>query len=284
MRRTPRSRPLARPLVSIATSAAIALACVLTFAPTGCASKTEATPAGVTCKPGNYVFCRCQDREEGSKVCNEDGKSYGLCEPCETFDNPGIPDEPGVPPTPVDAGARDAQGPARCGDAIVQDGEDCDDGNKVDDDGCDSKCELAGADALATRSCPGLDTHVWSDPVTYTGTTAGAPLGAELTAPCTTSTRGAVGPDRIFKVTAHKTGTMTVSATNTSYDALLYVTDKCVQSPAQIVHSKCANDKNGIGNETMLFPVQSGSTYSVVVDGAGVSQVQGAFKLTLSIQ
>jgi cysteine-rich repeat protein len=281
--------PLSRPLLSLVTVAALALVSFVSVLPTGCASSTAATTGTVKCSPGSYVFCRCQDREEGTKVCNEDGRSFGLCEPCETYDNPSIPDDPGLPPTPVDAGDGSRPGSAVCGDKVVQDGEDCDDGNKVDDDGCDATCKLAGPNPSATRSCPGLDTHVWDAPVVYVGTTVGAPLTAELTAQNCTSTmggnptRGASGPDRIFEVTAHKAGTMTVSATDTNYDALLYVTKTC-QSPAPITHLTCANDKNGIGSESMAFQVQAGETYSVVVDGAGVSAVQGAFKLTLSIQ
>lgn len=284
------TRSLRRPLVTSFAGAAVALVSLLGVLPAGCASKTAATDSTVKCTPGNYVFCRCQNREEGTKLCNEDGRSFGKCEPCETEDNPSIPDEPGVPPVEVDGGGDAQSGDAVCGDKIVQDGEDCDDGNATEDDGCDTKCKLAGTNPLATRSCPGLETHVWSKPVVYVGTTAGAPLATELTSQNCTSTqggnptRGASGPDRIFKVTAHKTGKMTVTATDTGYDALLYVTTKCEMAPKPITHLTCANDTNGTGNETMSFPVQAGTTYSIVVDGAGISQVQGAFRLTLAIQ
>jgi cysteine-rich repeat protein len=279
-----RSSGLSRRVLSLVTGVVAALA-PLVGLPTGCASTTEATRSpSVKCTPGNYVFCRCQNRDEGTKVCNEDGTSFGTCDPCETDTNLGIPDEPGVPPVEVDAGGPDAQPPsdAVCGDRIVQDGEDCDDGNKVEDDGCDTKCKLAGLNPTSSRSCPGLETHVWSKPVVYVGTTAGAPLVTELTNQNCTS-RGANGPDRVFKVTAHKTGKMTVAASGTDYDTLLYVATKCAQFPSQITQLACANDTVGIGNETMSFPVQQGVTYTVVVDGAGISQVQGAFKLTLSI-
>jgi cysteine-rich repeat protein len=272
------------------TGAAVALVSLVTVLPTGCASKTEATESTVKCKPGNYVFCRCQDREEGTKLCNEDGKSYGKCEPCETIDNPSIPDDPGVTPVEVDAGGEDAPStvPA-CGDKVVQDGEDCDDGNTVADDGCDAKCKVAGINPAATRSCPGLDLHVWAKPVVYVGSTVGAPLTAQLTNSCTSTTggsatHGANGPDRILKVTAHKTGKMIVTASEANYDVLLYATGACAQAPKTIAPLTCANDTNGPGVEAISFAVQAGSTYTVVADGAGISQVQGAFKLTLSIQ
>ena len=73
---------------------------------------------------------------------------------------------------------------AMCGDKIVQDGEDCDDGNKVEDDGCDSTCHLSGSNPITTRSCPGLDTHVWSKPVTYVGTTIGSTFRGNLSPNC----------------------------------------------------------------------------------------------------
>lgn len=283
---------LGRPLVSVLTGAAVALVGLLTLLPTGCSTSNGSSPStAVKCTPGNYVFCRCQNREEGTKLCNDDGVSFGRCEPCETEDNPSIPDEPGVTPVEVDGGdPSSGRVNASCGDKIVQNGEDCDDGNKIDNDGCDAKCKLAGSNPTATRSCPGLDLHVWASPVVYSGTTVGAPLTAELGSQNCTSTmggnptRGASAPDRIFKVTAHKTGTMTVSASNTNYDALLYVTASCVPAPSAITQLACANDTNGTGNETMKLPVTAGKTYSVVVDGAGVTQVQGSFKLTLAIQ
>src|SRR5437667_72458 len=40
-----------------------------------------------------------------------------------------------APPSPEPEGV--------CGDGIVQDGEECDDGNSIDDDGCSNRCEVA---------------------------------------------------------------------------------------------------------------------------------------------
>jgi cysteine-rich repeat protein len=283
---------LRRPLKSIAASVALALVGTLAFVPAGgCSGKSEATPGVVKCTPGNYVFCRCQNREEGTKLCNEDGASFAKCEPCETFDNPAIPDDPDVPPVVVDGGGGRVDsgtlpGNAVCGDKIVQDGEDCDDGNKVDDDGCDSGCHLAGTNPAATRACPGLDTHVWSKPVVYVGTTVGAPAPGQLKNNCTSTTGGnptsaANGPERIFNVTAHKTGKMTVATSDTNYDSLVYVAKPC--STASIEYLACANNTNGVGGETMSFPVTAGQSYSVFVDGAGITLPSGAFRITFSI-
>jgi hypothetical protein len=35
---------------------------------------------GVRCTAHAYVFCRCADRSEGTKVCYDDGQSFGPCE------------------------------------------------------------------------------------------------------------------------------------------------------------------------------------------------------------
>jgi hypothetical protein len=60
------------------------------------------------CTPGNYVFCRCRDGSEGTKLCNQDGQSFQPCDACQSSS-----DE--VPPTPpqedASPGDDDAQAP-----------------------------------------------------------------------------------------------------------------------------------------------------------------------------
>lgn len=57
------------------------------------------------CTPGNYVFCRCKDRSEGTKLCIPDGTGFDPCEGCLS----GSPDNDiGEPePAPTD----DAEAP-----------------------------------------------------------------------------------------------------------------------------------------------------------------------------
>ncbi len=257
----------------------------------GCAKSSAAPDTSIKCTPGSYVYCRCKNREEGTKLCNEDGHSFDTCDPCETPSNPGLPDDPDKPPVAIDASADGSPQPtaARCGDKTVQDGEDCDDGNAVETDGCDSTCKLAGTDPLATRSCPGLDVHVWSKPVSYVGTTQGSTNtgSAKPTCPGTGSgnpTTGAAASDRVFRVVAHKTGQMNVVTSDVGYDSFLYVTSSCVPGPGGALgYLACINANSGVGGETLQFPVTAGKAYSVVVDGAGISQQQGAFRVTFSI-
>jgi cysteine-rich repeat protein len=247
-----------------------------------CATKAESTPARL-CTPGAFVYCRCQDRQEGTKLCADDGQSFGKCEPCESDTNPVDPD---YPPEPVlDAGS-DSPAPTSCGDSVPQDGEECDDGNKVDDDGCDQTCKLAGDNPASSKGCPGMPVHVWSAPVSYTGNTATSSNTSYATLPdagagCPPSnTTGAGSPDRRFAVTPHKAGTLTVTTSNTAFDNSLWVMTTCSTSASQS-YLACKNDTAGNGGETMTFPVEAGKTYSVVVDGVLVNS--GVFKITFSL-
>jgi len=275
------------PLLRFAlTSVVVTLgaAAALAVLPTGCNAQTATKPSASRCTPGNYVFCRCADRMDGTKLCLEDGNSFGKCEPCETDENPEIEEEGPEPRPVVDSGKQPA---ARCGDAIPQDGEACDDGNEVDDDGCDSDCKLSGSNPLTSRSCPGMTVHVWGPPVTWSSTTASSTNTGSVTPTCGTAdgnipTSGSAASDRVLAVTAHRTGTMTVATTDTDYNSFLYVAESCTTGAN--AYLQCANKKDGVGGETMTFPVTDGKSYTVFVDGAGISGHQGVFRVTLSIQ
>jgi hypothetical protein len=71
-------------------------------------SDTGAAPGSVKCTPGNYVFCRCEDRSEGTKLCRPDGISFDMCV-CDGT-QPPITDDPdsgmigSTPPEMIDAG------------------------------------------------------------------------------------------------------------------------------------------------------------------------------------
>ncbi len=71
-------------------------------------SAATATGPGVKCTPGNYVFCRCEDRSEGTKLCRPDGVSFEDCK-CDGTGGPITEDPdsgmlPSTPLEPVDAG------------------------------------------------------------------------------------------------------------------------------------------------------------------------------------
>jgi hypothetical protein len=53
------------------------------------------------CTPGNYVFCRCKDGSEGTKLCKQDGLAFAPCDACQSSE-----EVPTVPPS-VDSGPDD---------------------------------------------------------------------------------------------------------------------------------------------------------------------------------
>ncbi len=275
-------------LVSLAL-VSLVLACTTTT------SSRERAKVDRECQPGAFVFCRCQDRQEGTKLCNDDGNSFGPCEPCESYGNPEGPLEPGDPgfeePFPEEDGGFEVDGGPRskgsCGNGKVESGEDCDDQNTNETDGCDSSCKLAGKTPFATNACPGLDVHVWGGghAPTLESTTAGS--GNRSVKPsCTSSanpTSGAGSSDRVFKVTAHKTGNLEVATSDVSYNVFLWASEACQPSENTLI--ACANQSAGVGPETMTFPVENGKSYYVFVDGAGTDSGtrQGSFRVTFSI-
>jgi cysteine-rich repeat protein len=269
-----------------ALSALGALGVVLIAAACGGGTQAATTKVDRLCTPDAWVYCRCQNRDEGSKQCNEQGTKFGPCMPCETAENPVLPDPEPEPFDPFDAGTQPE--PATCGDGKVQDGEVCDDGNTNDADGCDTGCKLAGANPPSSRACPGMAVHVWGPAVEYAGTTAGAPT--QVSTPACGSdqgnipTTGSASPERIFAVTVHKSGVLVVKALDTGFDPFLYALQPCKTGSATTI--ACAN-KVSTGSETLEVPVQAGQTYALVLDGAGfqgTSITGGAFKITFAMK
>jgi cysteine-rich repeat protein len=175
----------------------------------------------------------------------------------------------------------------KCNDGVVQDGEACDDGNQVDDDGCNQQCQPQGdASNLGRCDATGHGTvkvHVWNAPVTFTGSTS--QMGMNFSTTLTTGTcvsSGANYVDRAYAVIPHKSGTLTVTLSNTNFDQMLYAREGC----AATTDLACSDANNDATGESISFPVTVGKTYDVIVDGSYNSQVplKGSFTMTLSIQ
>ena len=56
-----------------------ALALGLVVSTQACGSSDAATSEGRLCTPGAFVFCRCADQASGTKLCNDDGKTFEAC-------------------------------------------------------------------------------------------------------------------------------------------------------------------------------------------------------------
>lgn len=244
------------------------------------------------CTPDTYSYCRCQNRAEGEHVCREDGRSYGPCEPCETYEDDTPPDDlptdSNLDAAFLDAGSdADAAEPnlGVCGDGIVQQDEDCDDKNDDDGDGCDSHCALAGKTPFKTNACPGIDVHVWGGKHAPTLVSTTVASGNRRTTVSCNGTTGQTAPDRVFNVIAHVGGTLTVALTDVTYNAFVWAAASCAPDLNESI--ACANDAATVGPETLTLPVEAGKKYVVFVDGAGSSTAstrQGEFRVTFSIE
>ena len=252
------------------------------------ACTTKSLETSPLCTASQTVYCRCQDRQEGQKTCASDGNSYGACIPCETTDNPEVPDDGSTPVSavPVDGGS-DAEvvvnnGDGPCGDGVVNIGEDCDVPDAVASNGCNGSCQLSGTTPAASMTCPGLDVNLWKDGrmPAIASTTSGGGQHRTSVACGDNATTGATGSDRVFHVAVHTSGTLRVAVTNASFNAFVWAAASC---DAEVPALACANASNGAGGETLSMPVVGGRAYHVFVDGTGASNNAGAFLVTFSL-
>jgi cysteine-rich repeat protein len=100
--------PLAKWLVTLASGAMFAGLAV------ACSDGDSINTDG--CTPGKQSSCACPGGTEGVQVCAEDGTSFGEC----------------------DCGGTTSD----CGNGALDAGEECDDGNAINDDGCTNACSL----------------------------------------------------------------------------------------------------------------------------------------------
>ncbi len=78
-----------------------------------CSSKTAAT-GDKLCTPGAYVYCRCEDRSEGTKLCHDDGAGFDDCK-CDGSGGDITSSSGGNPPPNMDGGVEpvDSGGPTK---------------------------------------------------------------------------------------------------------------------------------------------------------------------------
>jgi cysteine-rich repeat protein len=243
---------------------------------------SDTTSTGVRCtgasgqayKPGQEILCRCADRTDGTRICQDDG-TLSRCEPCfaELLDDGGIEEYDVGPPSDA---------PLGCGDGRVDPEELCDDGNLKDGDLCDSQCRPVG-NPPAARTCPGQEVHVWSTAVNLSGDTSVYAPTNSMSPACDAdsgnSASGSLAGDRIYGVVAHGNGNMVITISNATFNQLLYVREKCEDRGA----ITCANRFGSNSGETLTFPVKEGEKRFVVVDGDGVSAT-GKFNIKFELQ
>jgi cysteine-rich repeat protein len=226
----------------------LSLAIVL-VASQACILENDAKKEERLCVPGGYVFCRCADRAEGTKLCKEDGNSFekcmtstqGECAGGEIFDErtnrpvsaPGNPDP----------------------------------GNIGKDDPPD-----------AIESCPGKSTAVFADgEVTLEGDTTTA-IG-DRAGKAGACFAGKDGKDHVYRLVPQGSGVLELAVTGSgALLPLAYIRSTCGDADTQI---SCA-PPNPNHTASLRLNVSKDSEYYLVVDGA--SATAGKYVATLKLK
>lgn len=170
---------------------------------------------------------------------------------------------------------------ASCGNGKLDSGEECDDGNTSDGDGCSATCVVV-RDAT-TYTCPGAPVRLESASagavrtLSLHGTTAS--LAGQSVPANKWSTCGASGAsDVVYQMTSDIDGWLTAKVKG-PFNSALAVRAACTTTGADLA---CAKAAGGNAEETVTIAVNKETPYFLVVDGATTGQA-GPFDLTLSV-
>ncbi len=173
--------------------------------------------------------------------------------------------------------------PGACGNGVLEGGEQCDDTNTADNDGCSATCQLepattrdtcANAEAISLSAASGG---------TYTATVASGTTN--LAHDQTFSGCSSAGPDAMFKVTAPIDGVLTASVPSASFNLSLgaRTSSTCPTSTTATLPIVCSNVSSDNGLEEITFSVTKGETYYLIVDGISSTQ-KGTFTMLVDVR
>jgi len=213
-----------------------------------CSSSTSATGKG-RCTPGAYVFCRCQDGADGSKLCQDDGDTFEAC---------------------------------TTGDGLCVGGEDLTDpreGEEIDPPAPKPTTDGGGGPSgPPIEACPGKATAVSPGPeIVIDGDTTGARDDAKgATGACAV---GGQGPDHVYHLQPTGKGQLSIKVKGEgALNPTVYLRTTCDDVNSQ---SKCAETTGVAGLEQFTVNVVTGRDYYLFVDGASGSA--GKYKLTMKL-
>jgi cysteine-rich repeat protein len=228
--------------------APLALFALLASAAGSCTPKAD--PLEADCEPFVSRFCRCADGvTQGSQACERGGRSYTECAPCFGGDPQS---GPGPASTPV------------CGNGSLDRGEDCDDGNTNDGDGCPADCRRRPP--TSGESCEGLAAAALAAGGEFSSRQSLAGAAGDARGSC-----GGEGPELVFAFAPRAPGTLEVTMTpeDGALDAVLYVRrGTCADEGAEPAGG-CQDDLDDGVAEALSLEVEAGTTYFVFADAQG---------------
>ncbi len=175
-----------------------------------------------------------------------------------------------------------------CGDGAIDIDEACDDGNKVELDGCSNDCRRLEGDPMTANGCPGQPVDVWPGrQVSGLGsTTAYGNLWTKTGTGCAVSPYDVnANAEHVYAVTPHGSGSLSVTLTPTLGADLMLVARTTCADPTTQGAGMCAQGALEGGTENMTIPVENGQPVYVAVEGAGnvTAQNRGAYTISFSL-
>ncbi len=168
--------------------------------------------------------------------------------------------------------------PSLCGNRKVDPGEECDDGNRTNADGCSASCKLESAGAADV--CTGVAIALAREDAStlYEGHVQGTTTG--LYNQYSSTCGGGSGADAVYRIDPPMTGRATVRVTS-GFAAILSARTSCADAKTELACIENAGGDAGAGPE-LSFPVFQGAPVFVFVDGYGGSG--GDFELDVDVQ
>lgn len=174
---------------------------------------------------------------------------------------------------------------AVCGNGRIEGGEECDDGNTVDGDTCDSTCVIEPLGTPSRNDCASAeDITLVHDEVTdrysarLTGGNWNLTSAASLAAPCGAT----VGRDAFFRIVPPINGVLAVNV-DATYNVTPALRSACPPSTGG-AFLICSNRTAGPGGEHFSYPVTAGTPYWIIVDAPNLNNDRGAFTLDVSVK
>ena len=196
------------------------------------------------CTPGAYVFCRCADRGEGTKLCKADGKSFEACS--TNGDGECVGGEIDDPDT---------------GKPLDENGDpyDPDEGSSGSSGSSGKVSSLEACPGKSTAIQPGVELKLEGDTTGATDDGKGKP-GA--------CAQGSGGADHVYKLIPSGSGSVDIKVVGSGgMNPLWYVRTSCDDEASQVVCSPTGPN----ATSTQKVSVVTGREYFLLVDGASGS-------------